>query len=113
MRKIKSLLFPVFALLLSTSVFASTIPYKNTVSEDMLRKEIVQKFKSVDISSMNLKDNSVRVQFIINDNNELIVLKTDNKEIDALVKIVLNYKEVKVRDLSRNSLYAISLKLVS
>jgi nitrate reductase NapAB chaperone NapD len=114
MKKIKILLAPIFALLLTTTLMAGVSPKKGSVdAKDALRNTIAQKIKSIDLENLNLKDKDVRVQFIINDKSEIIVLKTDNKELDGIVKATLNYNEIDSKDLSKNSLYAIKIKLVS
>ncbi|NNF34270.1 MAG: hypothetical protein HKN68_09180 [Saprospiraceae bacterium] len=114
MKKIKILLAPIFALLLTTSLMAGTSPKKGSKeAKEALRTTIAKKFKSIDVESLNLKDNEVRVQFVINDESEIIVLRTDNKELDGIVKATLNYKEIDAGNLSKNSLYAINIKLVS
>lgn len=114
MKKIKILLAPIFALLLTTTVLAGHSPKKiSKDSRDALRQTIVKKFKAVDLENLTLKDTDVRVQFLINDENEIIVLRTDNDELDSIVKRTLNYEEVDDHDLSKNRLYSISIKLVS
>ena len=103
-----------FALLLTTSAFAGDNPKKiSKDARDALRMTIVKKFKALDLENMNLKDTDVRVQFLINDENEIIVLRTDNDELDSIVKGTLNYEEVEETNLSRNRLYSINIKLVS
>ena len=114
MKKLKGLFAPIFALLLTTSAFANTNPIKNSdLAKDELRKIIAKKIKSLDLSNLQIKDNDVKIQFTINDENEIIVLRTDNKELDKLVKSSLNYRETGIQNLSKNTLYSISIKLVS
>ena len=95
MKRIKSVIATVFALMLASSLLASDISYRLTEAEESLREEIAQKFKSTNLSDLNPKESSVRIQFLINDKYEVIVLKTDNDELDSIVKASLNYKKVK------------------
>ena len=111
MRKIKSFLAPLFALLLTTSVFAGDIHISDATQEE-LRKEIAQKFEKIDFSSYDLEETTVKVQFLVNDKNELIILRTNHSELDKLIKIKLNYEELETKNVKRNSLYSISVRLV-
>ena len=114
MRNLRNLFAPVFALLLTTSAFASNIPENSPTGNDALRKEIAKKFSNLDLANLDLKGNSVvKIQFMVNDHNELIVLRTDNKKLDSIVKSKLNYEEVKTTDISHNRLYSINVKIVS
>lgn len=109
----KSLFIPIFALLLSKAAFAGNGTTAIENANESLRKEIAKKFKNIDIDRLNLKDNSVKVQFMINEENELIVLRTDNPELDYIVKARLNYSEVDTTDVKKNSFYSISIKLIA
>ena len=113
MRKMKSLFIPIFALLLSTAAFAGNGIDGIENANENLRNEIAKKFMHMDIDRLNLKDNSVKVEFMINEENELIVLRTDNPELDYIVKARLNYKEVETTDLKKTHLYSISIKLMA
>ena len=113
MKSAKRFFAPLFAaLFISFSAFAGSTPAKDA-KYDELRTEIADIIKNVDLEDYNLDESDVKIQFTINDNNEIIVLKTNNKQLDSVVKAYLNYKELKTTDASKNTLYAINVKLVS
>lgn len=117
MRKLKIFLIPFFALLLSTvSAVDTTSTIDNHIyntAKENLRNEIADKISKIDFSSFTLKESTVKVQFLVNDKNEIIILRTDSKVLDNAIKTKLNYKEVNTKDIDRNTLYSISIKLVS
>ncbi len=113
MKSAKRFFAPLFAaLFISFSAYAGGTPTADT-KYDELRTEIADIIKKVDLEDYNLEEDNVKIQFTINDNNEIIVLKTNNKKLDTVVKAYLNYKELKTTDADKNTLYAINVKLIS
>ena len=113
MKTLKVFLIPMLLVCFTYSTYAHNIPYKPTKSEQLLKEEIVEEIKKIDLSDVDVKDNTVRIQFVINDAFELVVLKTDHKQLDSRIKGALNYHKISIGELSRNSLYSINIKLVS
>lgn len=113
MKSAKRFFAPLFAaLFLSVSSYAGDVTPVKTTNEE-LRTEIASIFKKVNLEDYNIQEESVKVQFTINDNNEIIVLKTNNQKLDSVVKAYLNYKELKTTDAKKNTLYAVNVKLMS
>jgi flagellar basal body-associated protein FliL len=110
MKTLNNLLIPLFAIILSTAAMSYTVSMVGS-STEKLRKEISEKLKNIDIRNYNTSDYDIKVQFTINDENEMVVLKTDHEVFDHLIKNTLNYKSIEVKDVKRNSLYIINVKL--
>jgi hypothetical protein len=47
----------------------------------------------------------VKISFTINDRNEMVILSTNQENLDALIKTGLNYKQIDVSKLERNTTY--------
>lgn len=80
-----------------------------SVSQE-LRKEITQLVKSPKLDEGDRLD--AMVNFIINDDNEIVVLyvETDEDYIDSFIKSKLNYHRVKTDGVKPNSKYSIIIK---
>lgn len=50
-----------------------------------------------------------KISFIVNSNSELVVLSTNNRDLDDNVKSVLNYKKVAIDDLEFNKVYTLPI----
>lgn len=110
MKTLSNLLIPVIAIIISTAAMSYTINMDFS-STEKLRKEISDQLRNIDLSNYNTTDYEVKVQFTINDKNELVVLRTDNEVLDELIKDTLNYKRIDLTDVRRNSLYSIKVTL--
>ena len=111
MNNLKNLVFAATALLFSSTAFA--IDGSPEASHEQLRNEIAKKFININFDNIDVGEEiTIKVQFLINDENEIIVLRTDNRQLDGMVKARLNYKEIKAKDVSHNSLYSVNIRLV-
>ena len=110
MKTLSNLLIPIMAIIISTAAMSYTVNLDFS-STEKLRKEISDKLRNMDIRNYDISDYDVKVQFTINDKNELVVLRTDNEVLDKLIKETLNYKTIKLTDVRRNSLYSIKVTL--
>jgi hypothetical protein len=83
-----------------------------SVSQE-LRKEITQLVKSPKLDDGDQLE--ARVSFIINDDQEIVVLYVDTDEdyIDNFIKRKLNYHRVKTNGVKSNSKYSIKIKFKS
>jgi hypothetical protein len=106
MRITKSILMTaLFALIVGTAT-ASTNPETNSA-----RNEIKELIKKADLAE-NLKSNvTVNVKFMVNANNEIIVMSTDQKNLDGRIKSSLNYKKLKSSDMDINVTYTLPVVL--
>lgn len=104
MTKIKSL-FAAFAFaLLSTATFA----YTPTTLDD-LRSEIADHLSSIDISQMAIESQTLQVKFVVNEENELIVLSVDDKKLDNTIKNKLNYQKLSTEGVEKNTVITVPI----
>ena len=47
------------------------------------------------------------ISFFINSQNEVIVVSTNNRDLDGVVKSTLNYKKIAVNELEYNKVYTV------
>ena len=106
MRITKSILLSaLFAFVLGTAT-ANTNPETTTARNEI--KTMIQKANLV----ANLKeDATVNVTFMVNDNNEMIILSTDQENLDSRIKSTLNYKKLKSSDVKVNVTYTLPVIL--
>ena len=106
MRITKSILMTaLFALILGTAS-ASTNPENNST-----RYEIKKLIEKSEIASTINDDLTVNVTFMVNGKNELIIMSTDQKNIDSGIKAALNYKKLKSSDVKVNTTYTLPVVL--
>lgn len=114
MKTIKNL-FLVLAITLSNSVIANGDPTKDKISKKEYSLKISKEISSL-LVNPNFSNNAVlhaNVTFIINKNNEIVVLKvdTDNKKLDYFVKYRLNYQVISTK-LDDNLTYKLPVKII-
>jgi hypothetical protein len=110
MKTLSNLLVPLFAIIISTAAMSYTINLDFS-STEKLRQEISDKLRNIDLRNYDITDYDVKVQFTINDKNEMVVLRTDNEDLDDLIKDTLNYETLKSIDVKRNKIYSINVTL--
>lgn len=99
-------LFTVF------SVSASKTNPKKTTGTKTLRTELSY-FIGNDIPFEINKTITAEVSFIINNNNEVVVLSIKSKvsELNSFLKRRLNYKKITVKGIKKGEVYIIPLKI--
>ncbi len=107
MSKIKNVIAALAILIVSTSAFANPTPESNSE----LRAELTKYINNIDFESVNDDDGVIHVHFTVNSKKEIIVLSTDNNQVDAQIKNVLNYKEVKSNKVETNKVYTLPVRL--
>ncbi len=106
MRITKSLMFSIlFAFVLGTAS-ASTNP-----TEKSARTEIKEMIVKAEITKDLKAETTVNVTFQVNAKNEIIVISTDNDNLDSSLKSVLNYKKLKSADIHVGVTYTLPVKL--
>jgi len=106
MRFTKSILMTaLFALILGTAS-ASTNPETNSA-----RTEIKKLIEKADLADNIKSDVIVNVKFMVNSNNEIIIISTDHKNLDSGIKSTLNYKKLKSSDMEVNMTYTLPVSL--
>ena len=75
-----------------------------------ITEEIKTELKKLDFDFDELDDRSVNVKFMVNDENQIIVLSTNQESMDKAIKSALNYKKVKDNDLRKFHVYVLPVK---
>ncbi len=106
MKQIKSLLALMLLIGFSLSSFAASSidsPDKTTLSSEL--KELI---KDIDFSSMNTGE-TIYVDFIITNRNEVIVLSTNTADFDKTIKSKLNYHVIESENVAQNETYTLPI----
>lgn len=107
MKKSKVILLALaFVFAGSLTAFANTNPISNP-SE--IRDQIKNMVSTIDVSDMISDEERVEVQFIVNNNNEIIVLNVNDETFDGRIKQRLNYKKVDSEDVVKNKIYSLPI----
>lgn len=106
MRITKSILLStLFAFLLGTAT-ANNNPETTTARNEI--KTMIQKANLV----ANLKDDvTINLTFEVNDKNEIVIMSTDQTNLDSIIKSTLNYKKLKSSDIKVNVTYTLRVSL--
>ena len=95
----KTLLFSILFSAFSFFAMASSTITEPVKSMEKQLTELIQ--HSDYFESQDLEDAKIMVKFTFNQENEIIVLSTDNKDYDKAMKLLLNYKTLDLdQDLS-------------
>jgi len=73
-------------------------------------QEIERTISNLDIDYDEYAGVEIKVKFMINENDELIILSTYNSDLDQYIKSALNYKNVKSNDLQSHKIYILPIK---
>jgi len=112
--KIKNAIFSTaVTLLMTVSLFASTPNYPEVKTTSKAVKEISTLIQDINFDVATLQDQTVKVQFMINSDDELIILQTNNASVDYKIKDNLNYAKLKENDLEVNKIYIIPVSFKS
>ena len=59
------------------------------------------------------KESSAEISFIVNKNNELVIISVDSKisEMNSFVKNKLNYKKLNVKGIKKGEIYRMPIKI--
>ena len=102
----KSWLFSLLLVgFLSTAAFSSS---SNDFGPESLDTQIQKFLKGMDMDGVYLNE-TIHVDFMINEKSEIIVLSTDNTKLDSTLKSRLNYKVLKINDLDYLKKYTIPI----
>jgi hypothetical protein len=74
----------------------------NTKSET---EQIQSYLEKLEFNKVISTSTDVKISFLINDRNEMVVLSTNQSDLDLLIKAGLNYKQIDVSKLDRNTTY--------
>ena len=99
MKAVNCLLITLLCATLSTAVHAND---NNRNVLDKLRDRIVKLVEKPDLEALGVEFEQLKVQFMINDRNEIVVIDTNtsNSIIDQYVKDKLNYQDVRENNIT-------------
>jgi len=106
MRITKNILFAALFTLVLGTASANTNPETNTARNEI--KTLIQK---ADFASNLKNDMTVNVTFTVNAKNEIIIISTDQENLDSSIKSTLNYKKLKSSDMKVNVTYTLPVVL--
>lgn len=107
MKSVKSLLAVVCFAMISNFAIAAGTP-NNKKPEGA---QIQAYLKGIDFNKMVKADTKVNISFMINAQNEILVVSTNNKDLDGVLKSALNYKSISVSELEYNKIYTVPVLL--
>ena len=107
--RISSFIFSVlFIAIVSTTSNANTIGGTPNAGSDY-KTEITKTLNKLDLSD---KVGEVfNIKFMINSDNELIIVSTSVPDLDETVKAALNYKKVQTGNLVQNQIYTVPVRV--
>lgn len=108
MNKIKSLITAFAFILIASSTFANDF---NTSTLDDLRSEIAKHLQTMDLKNLSDDSATMKVKFVVNDQNEMIVLSVDNESFDDTIKARLNYKKLDTDNIVKNTVISVPITL--
>ncbi len=76
-------------------------------------EEIETLIQNINFDVAALDEETIKVQFMINADDEIIVLQTDDTRVDRKIKSHLNYARIKNNDLETNKIYIIPVSFQS
>ncbi|MBK8623090.1 MAG: hypothetical protein IPN79_15370 [Saprospiraceae bacterium] len=103
MKSVKNVFLMLGLVVVSTMMFAS--PKNNIINSE--GKQIQKMLISNNIMTAVDKDTKVNISFLVNGQNEIIVLSTNNQDLDQAIKSALNYQKISVSELEYNTVYTL------
>lgn len=92
----------------------------STTASEKVPSEITKEIRTEIISmlgneiSLELKESSIaEVSFMINNDNEIVIISVDSKidDLKSIIKRKLNYKKVTVKGVNKGEIYIMPLKI--
>ncbi len=103
--RITKLFFTILSLAFFTSATKANIePTTNNVREEI---EILINKASLSFDS----ELEITLNFLINNNNEIIVVSTNNPDFESQFRSILNLKKIKTQDVTFNKMYTLPIKV--
>ena len=108
--KFKQLFLSAFLLAaLSATAIASSPVFDDSPADTKAIKEIQSIVQNFDLDYEIVNNKTVKVHFMVNTSNEVVVLRTNDDDLDNVIKYGLNYKELKNKDLEVNKVYILPI----
>ena len=103
MKIVKNFLTMIFLAGVSQFVNAASI----SPTYDPVVTQIRTLIKGIDYDQYVGSETKMNITFFINAQNEIIVVSTNNKDLDEVMKSTLNYKKISMKELEYNKIYTI------
>jgi len=101
--KLKQILFSgLFLAIVASSSFAAGDFYRPTTN---LEKKVKKELSKIDFDYSELNGETLKIRFTVNEKSEIIVLSTDNSNLDATIKGALNYDKIESGELKPFEIY--------
>ena len=107
MNKIKSLISAFAFILITTASFA--IGDIGTSTLEDLRAEIATHLSTVDFSDIAEDSATMKVQFLVNNANEVVVLSVNDERFDSTIKSRLNYTKLDTDGVQKNTIISVPI----
>jgi hypothetical protein len=101
----------LFVTMFTTSAFAKN-PVAPTSAPAQIQNDGMQKLVEENLmlnAELFEEKTTVNVEFIVNENNEVIITTTNNEYFDASFKQIFNYKKLPKTSLVSNQIYTMSV----
>lgn len=93
-----------------TFTFLSFGLQAENIGDDRTLREEIQTILQKNADQMNFDDKLV-INFLVNTQNEIIIVSTGNSEHDATVRNILNMKKIKAVDVEYNKIYTLPVEV--
>jgi hypothetical protein len=110
MKKINQLIIAICFSALALVGSANNTDKNSTAKSET--NQIQSYLNNLDYRKFIQASTDLQVHFIISDQNEIVVVSTNNIELDAYIKNNLNYKSVQTTSLSHNTTYILPVHIV-
>lgn len=114
MTKLKSFFVALSICCFALTSFAAPFFTINPASPNetkALSEEVSAYIKNIDIAALNLGEDKFHINFIVNNENEIVVMSTSNEDFDRIFKSALNYKSVKADGIERFKVFTLPVTL--
>lgn len=101
--------------LLAAFIVSANFTFANNINNNetsSLRVEITDLLDGLTLTDLAEDITKLNMKFIVNDDNEIIVLSTSNQEVDVRIKSRLNYQKVATNNVQKNLIYSLPVTLV-
>lgn len=103
MKSVKNVLAVVCFFIAANFVNAAEL---NTIKKPE-SAQIQTMLNTINFQNFIESETKINISFFINAQNEVIVVSTNNLDLDSIVKNTLNYKKIAVNELEYNKVYTV------
>lgn len=89
-------MLPIKTLFLAVVIFSSTNAWASVENKEpkTFQSAFTTVMKSIDLNDYDIPSDRVYIEFMVNDDQEIIVLSTSSQELDGVIKERANYKKI-------------------